>query len=177
MANNIDSVYAQGDDALQNMAELQFSAFNLFGIADPLKFRTTQIDIPEFTVGTYEVPWKAQKFEKPSGKDETPKTMTFTFRVDKYYTVYKALMAWFQYINNTGTGAMAEDVGAVSKKSNIRTDFQVKVVDTNGVTTTEGWKFNKAFIKSMAGVSFDQSSGDPISVQVTVSYVSAIPQF
>lgn len=174
---SIESVYSQGDDALQNMAELQFPAFNLFGLADPLKFRTTQIDIPEFAVGTYEVPWKSQKFEKPSGKDETPKTMTFTFRVDKYYTVYKALMAWFQYINNTDTGAMAEDVGAITKTSGIRTDFQVRVVDTNNVTTTEGWKFNASFIKNIAAISFDETSGDPITVQVTMSYVKAVPQF
>lgn len=174
---SIESVYKQGDDALQNMAELQFPAFNLFGLADPLKFRTTQIDIPEFQIGSYEVPWKTQKFEKPSGKDETPKTMTFTFRVDKYYTVYKALMAWWQYICNSDSGAMAEDVGAISGKSNIRTDFQVRVVDSNNVTTTEGWKFVGAWLKGMAGVSFDQTSGDPITVQVTVSYVKAVPQF
>jgi hypothetical protein len=92
----IESVYKQGDDALVNMAELQFPVFNLFGLADPLKFRTTQISIPEYMVGAYEVHWKTQRFEKPSGKDDSPKTMTFTFRVDKYYTVYKALMAWWQ---------------------------------------------------------------------------------
>jgi hypothetical protein len=94
---SVDSVYVTGDDALTNMAEIEFSPFSLFGpLKDALKFRTTQISVPGFTMGSYEVHWKAQKFEKPSGKDEMEKTFSFTFRVDKYYTVYKALLAWWQ---------------------------------------------------------------------------------
>jgi hypothetical protein len=173
----IEAVYQQGDDALANMAELTFPVFNLFGLADPLKFRTTNISIPEFQVGSYEIHWKTQKFEKPSGKDETQKTMSFTFRIDKYYTVYKGLMAWWQYICNSDTGAMAEDVGAVSKTSNIRCDFQVRCVDSNNVTTTEGWKFFGAWIKGMGAIDFDEQSGEPITCAVTMSYVKAVPQF
>jgi hypothetical protein len=173
----IENVYQQGDDALANMAELQFPIFNLFGLADPLKFRTTAISIPEFAILTYDVHWKTQKFEKPGGKDETAKTMNFTFRIDKYYTVYKGLMAWWQFICNSDTGAMAEDVGAITKTSNIRCDFQVRVVDSNNVTTTEGWKFFGAWIKSMASVEFSQDSGEPLTCAVTMSYVKAVPQF
>lgn len=160
------------------MAELEFlKGFKLFGLTDRLKFRVTQISIPEYNVGMYEVHWKTQKFEKPSGKDESPKNMTFTFRVDKYYTVYKALMAWWQYIHNSDTGAMAEDVGAITGTSNIRCDFQVRCVDSNNVTTTEGWKFKAAWIKGIQGIEFDQSTGDPIMCQITMSYVKAVPQF
>jgi len=173
----IESAYQQGDDALQNMAELQFPVFNLFGLADKLKFRVTQISIPEYMVGSYEVHWKTQKFEKPSGKDESPKTMTFTFRIDKYYTVYKALMAWWQFICNSDTGAMAEDVGAITRTSNIRCDFQVRCVDSNNITTTEGWKFFGAWIKGIAGIEFDETSGEPLTIAITMSYVKAVPQF
>ena len=173
----IDSVFWQGDDALVNMAELQFpTAHKLFNMAEPLKFRTVQINVPEFMVGSYEVHWKTQKFEKPSGKDDTPKTMTFTFRVDKYYKVYKALMSWWQYICNSDTGAMAEDVVFESQASNIRLTFDVRVVDSNNVTTNEGWKFVDAWIKSIAAIDFDQTTGDPIQLQVTMSYVKYIPE-
>jgi len=171
----IDSIYKQGDDALANMAELEFPAWDLFGLTTPLKFRTTNISIPEYTVGSYEVHWKTQKFEKPSGKDDSPKTMTFTVRIDKYYVVYKALMAWWQYICNSDTGAMAEDVGAVTGTSNIRIDFTVKTVDSNNVTTSDGWKFVSAWIKGIAGVEFDVTSGEPLSIAITMSYVKAIP--
>jgi hypothetical protein len=175
---SIDSAYAVGDDALANMAEIEFSPFSLFGpLKDQLRFRTTQIDVPGFTMGSYEVHWKAQKFEKPSGKDETEKTFTFTFRVDKYYTVYKALLAWWQYIYNSDNGGLAEDVGAVTRTSNIRTDIMVHTIDTQGVTTNEGFKFEGAWIKALAGFGYDVSSGDPLMCEITMSFVKMLPQF
>jgi hypothetical protein len=174
----IDSVYATGDDALTNMAEIEFSPFSLFGpLKDALKFRTTQINVPGFTMGSYEVHWKAQKFEKPSGKDETDKTFTFTFRVDKYYKVYKALSAWWQYICNSDSGALAEDVGATTGISVIRTDIIVHTIDTQGKTTSEGFKFERAWLKSLAGFSYDVTSGDPLMVEVTMSFVKMLPKF
>jgi hypothetical protein len=175
---SIDSVFSQGDDALGNIAEIFINEFSLFGpLKDALRFRTTAINVPGFTMGYYEVNWKSQKFEKPSGKDETEKTFSFTFRVDKYYTVYKALLAWWQYICNSDSGALAEDVGAVTGTSNIRTDIIVKTVDTQNVTTNEGFKFERAWLKSLAGFSYDVSSGDPLTVECTMSFVKMIPQF
>jgi hypothetical protein len=175
---SIDSVYVQGDDALQNFAEIELSPFPLFDSRkDALKYRTTQIDIPGFTMGSYEVHWKAQKFEKPSGKDDTEKTFTSTFRVDKYYTVYKALQKWWQYICNSDTGALAEDVEATKGTSSIRTDIMVKTIDTQGVTTNEGFKFERAWIKSLAGFGYNVTAGDPLECQITWSFVKMIPYF
>jgi hypothetical protein len=174
----IDSIYSQGDDAVGNVAEILISDFSLFGpLKDALKFRTTQINVPGFTMGAYMVPWKSQQFEKPSGKDETEKTFSFTFRVDKYYTVYKALLAWWQYICNSDSGALAEDVGAVTGTSNIRTDIIVKTIDTQGVTTNEGFKFERAWLKSLGSISYDVTNGEPIMMECTMSFVKMIPQF
>ena len=65
---SIDSVYAQGDDALGNTAELEIGAFALFGdLKDNLKFRTTNISVPGFAVGEYMVAWKSQQFGKQNG--------------------------------------------------------------------------------------------------------------
>lgn len=175
----LDSVYQTGDDALANMAEIEVAPFPLFSpLADALKFRTTNIDVPGFNVGSYEVHSKTQKFEKPSGKDGTNKTFTSTFRVDKYYTVYKALLAWWQYICDSDTGAMAEDVGAVTGTSNIRTDIRVRIIDSNGIVTNEGYKFEKAWIKELPGFSYDISSGEtPLTCAITWSFVKMIPIF
>jgi hypothetical protein len=172
----IDSVYTLGDDALQNMAEITFApGFALLGVADMLKFRTTNIEIPNFATGAYIVHWKTQNFEKPSGKDETQKTMTFTFRVDKYYLVYKALLKWREMICNSDSGAMAEDV--VAGVSLIRTNFSVRAVDSRGVVTTNGWEFENAWLKDIAAISFDETTGDPISLQVTMSFLKMVPKF
>ncbi|MHC6202222.1 hypothetical protein ACYULU_03400 [Breznakiellaceae bacterium SP9] len=133
---------------------------------DQLKFRTTQITIPGFTMGSYEVHWKAQKFEKPSGKDDTEKTFSFTFRVDKYYKVYSALLSWWRVICNPDSGALSEDVDAVSGDSKIRTDIMVHTIDTQGITTNEGFKFERAWIKSLAGFSYDEFCENASSVLV-----------
>jgi hypothetical protein len=175
---SVDSVFAVGDDALENMAEILIPEFSLFGpLKDRLKFRTTQIEVPGFTMGSYEVHWKSQKFEKPNGKDETQKTFTFTFRVDKYYTVYKAMLAWWQYVCNSDSGALAEDVGAVTGTSNIRVDIIVKTVDTQGVTTNEGFKFERSWLKELQGFNYNIESGNPLTCQVTMSFVKMVPQF
>lgn len=128
-------------------------------------------------MGSYDVHWKAQHFSKPSGKDETPKEFTTVFRVDKYYTVYKALQAWWQYICNSDSGALAEDVGAVTKTSNIRTDIFVKTIDTQGITTTEGFKFERAWLKGMGDLSYNVESGNPIDCTLTWSFVKMLPIF
>ncbi len=170
----IDQLYAQGDDALQNQFEMSISPISLFNTQDPLRFRVTTLDIPEFTVGTYTVPYKTQQIEKPSGKIETPTEFTFNFRVDKYWTVYSALMIWKNYIADENTGAMAEDVGALSGTSDNRTDIIVKTIDSNDVVTSTGWTFYKAWPKGIGGVSFDQNSGDPIEVTITMSFLKMV---
>ena len=176
----IDDVYNQGDDALGNIAEIKIESFELFANTwiDRLKFRTTKITIPNFEKGIYEVAWKSQKFEKPDGKDNTAKTFDTEFRVDKYYTVWKAIMAWWQYIMNSDTGAIAEDVGAVLSKSNIRTSsIKVSTVDTLGNTTNDGFDFQRVWPKTVTGFSYDNTSGDPLMCTVTWSFVKMIPLF
>jgi len=173
----IDQVYTQGDDALKNFAEVELSPFPLFGLKDKLKYRTTSITVPGFSMGSYDVHWKAQKFGKPNGKDETAKEFSTTFRVDKYYTVYKSLLAWWQYICNSNTGALAEDVGAITGTSNIRTDIFVKTIDTQGVVTNEGFKFERCWIKQMGDLSYDVSSGEPLDCSITWSFVKMLPVF
>jgi hypothetical protein len=146
-------------------------------MTDTLKYRTTAINVPGFQKGAYEVHWKAQKFEKPNGKDETEKTFTSTFRVDKYYKVYKALQTWWQYICNSDTGALAEDVSPVSGTSKIRTDILVKTIDTQGITTNEGFKFERAWIKNLASFGYDVTQGGELSCEITWSFVKMIPIF
>lgn len=167
----IDTIYRQGDDALGNQFEINFSAISFIPEADKLKIRTTTVDIPEFSVEKYTVDYKTQRFTKPSGKISTPNEFTFTFRADKYWTLYKALLAWHLYIADTSNGAMAEDVGAISGESGIRTDISVIPTDSNDVPTSDGWKFHKCWPSNIQGVSFDTASGEPIMVTITMDFL------
>lgn len=171
----IDQAYRLGDDALANQAELNISVLSLFGVTNPLKFRVQTIEIPEYSVGTYDVHFKTQQFTKPSGKITTPNSFTFSFRSDKYWVIYQALLAWHAYIGSTDTGIMAEDVGAISGESSSRADILVLTFDSNNIPTSPGWKFHKAWPQQIQGFSFDQQSGDPIMVSVTMQFLKMAP--
>lgn len=173
---HIDTIFATGDDALGNQAELSINELSaIFGMKDPMKLRITVIDIPNYTVGKYAIDYKTQRFTKPSGKIETPNEFTYQFRCDKYWTLYQAMLAWKRYIADEDSGAMAEDVGAISGNSRFRTDCVVNTLDSNDVVTYLGWKFVGAWPSDIQGVNFDQSNGEPITVQVTMDYLKMVP--
>jgi len=171
---SINQIFQLGDDALANQAEIIINPLALFASNDPLRLRTTTFDIPEFAIGEYTIDYKTQKFNKPSGKIETPQEFTFNFRADKYWTIYQALLAWKNTIGNDRTGAMSEDVDPITGISLIRTDVIVLTKDSNGTLTSPGWTFSKCWLKNLGGVSFDNASGDPIEVSVTLDFLKMI---
>lgn len=166
----VDQIYRQGDDALANQFDVVISPVALFSSIDPLRFRTTTVDIPERAIGNYTVDYKTTRFTKPSGKIETPNEFTLNFRSDKYWVVYQALLAWKNGIADDESGAIAEDVN-VNGISTIRTDISVITIDSNGLITGPGWKFHKCWISSLSGVTFDQTSGDPLEVSATFQFL------
>ena len=172
---HIDTIYKAGDDALANPFEIAFIPFALLGGVDNLSIRTTNVSIPEFSIDTYEVKYKTQKMDKPSGSITTPNEWTFTFRADKYWVLYQALLAWKTFIGNEDSGAMSEDVGAIGGESAIRTDVVVIPTDSNDIPTSPGWIMQKSFIKTIAGIDFDTTSGEPILVQVTMNALKITP--
>ena len=173
---HVDVIYQTGDDALANQFEVDISSLaNLFNIPDPLTFRTVSCNIPGYQVGKYTVDYKTQRLTKPSGKIETPNEFQLSFRADKYWTVYQAILAWKRYVADEESGAMAEDVGAISGSSTFRTDIIVKAIDSNDVVTYEGWKFHLAWPSIVGDVAFEQASGDPIIVPITFDFVKMTP--
>jgi hypothetical protein len=170
----IESAFSQGDDALVNMAEITIQS-SIFKLSQELKFRTTQISIPEFSIETFEIHHKTQKFTLPSGKDGTPKTMSFTVRLDKYYAIYKALMAWLRYFCGEPDDKGNAYIVHPDKRS--YSIVKVRCVDSNGVTASEGWTFKMAYIQSIGAIEFDAESGDPVKIQCTIAYGAANPEF
>jgi hypothetical protein len=170
----IDVIYAAGDDALSNEGILTIESLGFFTTADALQVRITDFTIPDFSVGTYTVRYKTQQFSKPNGSMDSGNTFTFSFRADKYWSIYQDFMKWKQLIANDVTGAIAEDVSGGN--SAIRTNFSVQTVDSNGNITGPGWSFTLAYLQNLGGVSFDQTSeGDPLTVSVTLEYVKCLP--
>lgn len=164
----IDSLYQVGDDALQNQFSITIPPLpQIQGLdADPIRFRITNLSIPERSIETYSVPWRTQNFTKVGGKITTPNEFTFTYRSDKYWGFYGIIDQWLNYIVNQETGLIREDF-----PGSFRTDLSVFTIDAQGNPTSDGWKFIGAFPSSQAGVDFDHESGSPITVSVTMQFL------
>ena len=167
----IDTIYRHGDDALQNQFDISFGPLPVLIDADSIRVRATACSIPEYVVQTYEVPYKTQKFEKPSGEIEHSKECTMTIRCDKSWAVYQMLRNWITLIHDPDTGIISEDVGAASGISTIRTDITVTPVDSAGLSTMPGWTLIAAFISTLGEISFEYDGGDPISFDATFKYL------
>lgn len=170
---SIYSIVQQSDDALANQWMIAIPTFP--GIIDPVgtNFRVTNVTIPDRSVGTYTVDYKTQKFTKPSGKDTTPNEFSFTFRVDKYWNVYKGFSNWHKQLIDPVTGFQAPDFA--NGTSLLRVPITVLTVDSQNVPTSTGWIFDGCFPSTVPGMEFSMESGDPITVAITMQFITFNP--
>lgn len=172
MSNHVETLYNMGDDALQNQFQITFALPPAItpesgGESNIISLRVTNLDIPEQSMGTYEVDFRSRKITKPSGKIETGNDFSFTFRVDKEYKTYRSLQRWLNYIGNNKTGALSGDYGA-----NIRTDITVSALNPQTDNVIVTWVLKRCFIKSLAAISFDHSNGEPITVEAQFGFTN-----
>ncbi|MBD3216533.1 MAG: hypothetical protein GF311_28220 [Candidatus Lokiarchaeota archaeon] len=166
-------VYETGDDALGIHFDFDIASFGLFQPGN-IKFRTTTFNVPGITLGTYTIDFKGQHFEKPNYNDDTSKEFSFTLRLDKQYEVYRKFAFWLYSIKNISTGANSVDKPVVGP-SKLRTP-EITVVATDGnapnPTVFQTWRFTQCFPKSISDVSFDNTGTDPITLDITMSYLT-----
>ncbi len=165
---NINILPLTNDDALANHYNMFIPTFP--GVLDLVgsNLRVTNVTIPEVIVSEYEVHYKTRKFTKPGGKSENPNEFSFTIRIDKPYLVYKGFYEWNQRILNVQTGIKSDDyIGGVSPN---RVPIQIAPTDGAGVPYTPGWTFEGCWCKSVPAISFDNTSGEPIVVDITISF-------
>lgn len=163
----IESLYAMGDDALENQFMLNVSPI-LTVVPDPLQMRVLSVSIPERSVETYEKHWQTQVYTAPGGKITTPNEFSFSFRVDKYWQIYTIFDGWHKAIANPATGVIANDAGGAN---GFRTTVTVNTINPDGSPTSTGWVFLQAFPSSIGGVEFNQEAGGPVSIDVTMQFV------
>jgi hypothetical protein len=170
---SIFTIASLGDDALANNFEVILPP-TFPGAVDALStaIRCTTATIPEKSTGKYSVEYKSQTFTKPSGKITTPNEFSFTFRVDKYWNTYRGLRNWLNIIGDGATGIQSADY--VNGASIIRVPISIITLDSAGAETSIGWNFDGCYISSLDGVTFDQSSGDPLEVSATFDFITML---
>ena len=164
-----------GDDALSNEFDIFFpSGIPGFTLLTDLAIRTTTVAIPEQSVGTYDTNYKGRKVTKRNNMNETPTEFTFTYRIDKNYLTYIGLSSYFNTYCNQKTSAYLPDI-TLGGASTSRFPIVVAPVDANGVTVNSGTTFEGCFIKTLGGWSHDNSSGEPLTCDVTVVFYRMLP--
>ena len=168
----IDTIFKSGDDSLSNQFSIIISP--LLGIFDNPAFaelRAVSVDIPEYTVETYEINYRSQTMDKPSGIIAHSKETSIAFRSDKSYTLYENFRNWITFIHNPTTGIITEDVSPLTQTAAFRTDITVYPTDSSGARLGQGWLFTGAFPTEVGSISYDYSDGEPIQLDVTFKYL------
>lgn len=183
MAHIIEDLFHSGADALANHYSiiLPTSISQLAGVTDQLTLRIKTVDIPDKTIATYDITKRGRTFSRPSGNNEQERDVTFTFRPDKKLKTYKALTNWMNYIQNNETMFMASDAGVDGEGgvSTYRANLEVWSIDSLDNDNYAGtpnsiWTLVGAFPTSVGGLSFDDESGEPFDVSVTLNCFNII---
>lgn len=168
----IDVLPIVNDDALTNQWEAVIPSFP--GVTDLVNtnIRITDFTVPTSVLSTYDINYKSQKFPKPGGKVTTEKTFTFTFRVDKFYNVYRGFHTWKNLLMNDYTGIALTDFSAGVSAN--RVPISIFPIDTNNVPLTKGWQFFGCFPSSVAGFTYSYDDDKPLTCSITMKYINYI---
>ena len=179
----LEVLATMGEDALQNHYSiiLPTSITQLAGITDQLTLRINSVNVPDKEINEYDITKRGRTFGRPSGKNEQSKEVSFNFRPDKKFLTYKAISNWMNFIQNNNTMFMASDSGVdgMGGASQFRATLEVWAIDNlddmnyAGVPNTI-WTFVGAYPKSLGGLEFNEDSGDPFDVDVTLSCMDII---
>lgn len=183
MAHIINTVASMGADALGNHYSiiLPTSISQLAGVTDQLTLRIKTVSIPEKTINTYSITKRGRTFDRPNGNSEQERTVSFSFRPDKKLLTYKAISNWMNYIQNNETMFMASDAGPDGSggMSLFRANMEVWAIDSLDDSNYAGtpnsiWILEGAYPTSLSGIEFDDESGEPLSVDVTLNCFNII---
>ena len=182
----VDTIFQFGEDALNNEAKITIDVSSL-GISalkdiigqDELSFRATGFSVPQKEIATYDQSYKGftiQRWKAGTGMD---RTFDITFRIDKYWRVYRFLRGWMESISNLeGEGYFYPDV---SDNSILRATATIQqlanTLDANGNTSEtiigNGWVFTGVWPRSIPAISFDTAGeGDQQTVDVTFGFLN-----
>lgn len=159
-----DAILQLGDDALSN----QWMCIFIDGIpgggnTEAIAMRMDQsFDPPQKTIATYDIDFRGSKIRKTSKKEDTTKEFTIAIRIDQQWTVYDALSKWVKMVYDPARNNAVSD--ALCRKN-----ITIQNIDgSNNVMKSFKYTYCKPF--QLKVTTMDQTSGDPLRVEVTFMY-------
>lgn len=161
-----------GEDALTNQFVVDFNPVNILGPSasyqTDLSVRTLTCSIPAQTIGTYEITKRGRKFSRPSGVSEQSYEFSFTYRIDKNWKTYAFISDWMKVIQNPITMVATGDAALINA---IRDTITVKAMDSLEKTKAT-WIMEGAYPVEQDAIDFDEESGDPLVISVTMHCIN-----
>jgi len=168
-ANNL-----KDEAAVENMFALRCSGF----------------EPPKFTLRTYEVRYKTIGLKKPASRIEGERVFKIQFRLDSYYSVYRALVAWRSYVMQPATGFAGNlvDTAKTGSVTVVALDSPVMQAQGGGYVSTgltsgkyatsekypesEGirWVFKNVWLIDVEDPKYKTGSGETMSVTATFGF-------
>ena len=167
---SVDIIYNMGDDALQNLFDISIGPMAYLNNLMSTLFRVQGFTIPGTGVSMYDVNYKTQKITKPGGKIEAPNEFSIDFRVDRYWYVYKGLVAWKNAVANSYTGVIGPD----NRLSHNRVPITVWPVESTAIPIPNftQWTFVGCMCTAIGDIGFDYTAGDPLTITATFNFLA-----
>ena len=193
----IEKVYAMGDDALTNLFDIMIGPIPFLSELLPTFLRIQSLSIPETGITTYEYHHKTQKVTKAGGKIEVANVFDFTFRVDRYWSVYRGFSTWKNFVAHSYTGYIGLDSSLIEPRVDITVmplgganpvgletarsaiEGEIDLTKKPNVSPAElfipmaqRWRFIGCFVQKLGEIPFDMTSGEPITCTVTMGFAA-----
>lgn len=159
----IEAVRALAEPAYGYLWEVSCSKLPGGGDPNALSFRAKTSSLPDKVLESAETNFKGHKIYH-AGRDASAHTIDLTFWDSVGFPVYKALLNWSEFILNRETGA-----------SHPKKEYESIIImemlnrDESG-TVGNTCKLFGAYPESIAAISLDQSSNEPVEISVTIKF-------
>lgn len=182
LANNKTSQYISdligtGADAMKNLYYLEFSGNLLTDISESLKVRVQDFKPPTATQGTQTINFMTVSMDVPSASITIDKTLSFTFRLDENYKLYKYLLQQQSTTMNGNQGFATNRVPENNDNSNGLT-IRAYVYDRmmgedidNESNYRKMYEFRYCWITSISGLQYSYDNANAETLSVTVKFL------
>ena len=172
----IKNLIASGADAMKNLYYLEFQGGIIEDISQTLKVRCADFKPPTATHNVHKVSYLTVDADMPTADISIDKTLTFSFRLDENYTVYKYLLAQQGTTFNGNTGWAMNRVPDYNDTSNGLT-IKAYIYDRtlgDDIDDEDNYRnmytFKYCYITSISGLQYNYDSNTPMKLSVTVKF-------
>lgn len=160
----------------------------------PITVRTDGFNVPETSVGTYDIKYHGMSVKRPNGNLEGDRTIELTFREDAAFQLRARFTAWLMAVVDPVTGGISNAINwfgalkvsaiageytatAMVAPTGKKTGSDGQILDAKGTILREAtsnplvtWSFYHVWVSKVGGVEFSTDGAEANKFAVTFQY-------